>query len=117
MNHSAGMDEPIRSAEANNKMWAMLTDISLQKKWPVDGVMQTLRPWEFKVIFTAGLKKHQRIAAGIDGGFVMLGTPTSKMKKSEMNDLIEIMFAWGAEQTPPIEWSDPTKPPLESYDR
>ena len=53
---------------------------------------------------TAGLKRHQRIAKGMDGGFVMLGASTSKMKKEEMIELIELIMAFGAEHE--IAWSD-----------
>ncbi|RAP72984.1 protein ninB [Candidatus Erwinia dacicola] len=34
---------------------------------------------------------------GIDGGFVVLGQSTSKMRVSEMRDLIELISAFGAE--------------------
>ena len=111
----AELIEPVRSLEANARMWAMLTDISRQKQWPVDGEMQWLSKDDWKIIMTAGLKREQRVAKGLYGGFVMLGFSTSKMKRSEMSDLIELIYAWAAEQTPPIEWSDPTIVPLEAY--
>jgi len=46
---------------------------------------------------TASLNK-QRAVPGIDGGFVVLGTKTSRMTKPEMADLIELMYAFGAER-------------------
>lgn len=96
---------PKRSNEANARMWAMLTDVSLQVEWPVDGKMQRLSPEEWKSIFTAGLTKHQRVAQGIDGGFVMLGSSTSRMTVAEMCDLQELISAFGAERG--VRWSDP----------
>lgn len=96
--------DPIRTLDQNALMWACLTDLSKQLMWPVDGVLQHLEPWEWKVVISAGLKKAQRVAAGIDGGFVMLGASTSRMKKSELSDLLEVMFAFGA--TKNIVWSD-----------
>lgn len=105
--------EPLRSIEANARMWAMLTDLSKQKQWPVDGELCWLSKEDWKVIISAGLKRHQRIAKGIEGGFVMLGVSTSKMKVGEMNDLIELLFSFGAEHG--IAWSDPTIVPLEAY--
>ena len=96
---------PKRSLEANARMWAMLTDVSLQLEWPVDGKMQRLSPEEWKAIFTAGLTKHQRVAQGIDGGFVMLGSSTSRMTVAEMCDLQELISAFGAERS--VRWSDP----------
>ncbi len=96
---------PKRSLEANARMWAMLTDVSLQVEWPVDGKMQRLSPEEWKSIFTAGLTKHQRVAQGIDGGFVMLGSSTSRMTVAEMCELQELISAFGAERG--VRWSDP----------
>jgi hypothetical protein len=75
--------------------------------------MQYLTPQDWKVIISAGLKRHQRIAKGIEGGFVMLGESTSKMKMKDFADMIELMFAFGAQHG--IAWSDPTTPPVESY--
>lgn len=96
---------PKRSIEQNARLWAMLTDVSLQVQWPVDGKLQRLSPEEWKDIFTAGLTKSQRVAQGIDGGFVMLGTRTSRMTVAEMCDLQELMGAFGAERG--VRWSDP----------
>lgn len=89
--------KPKRSLEQNARMWAMLTDISRQVEWPVDGRLQKLPPEDWKTIMTAGLRKHQRVTQGIEGGFVLLGESTSRMSVGEMTDLIELMFAFGAE--------------------
>ena len=96
-------DSRSRSLESNAKMWAMLGDISRQLQWPVDGREQWLPPEDWKVILTAGVKKNQRIAAGVESGWVMLGTPTSKMKVSEMAELIEFITWFGAERG--VRWS------------
>lgn len=107
-------DEPIRTIEQNDRMWAMLTDISNQTNWPVNGRMGKLSKEDWKDIFTAELRKEQRVAQGISGGFVLLGAHTHKMKKRELSDLIELMFAFGAEHG--IRWTDPTVPPIEAYE-
>jgi len=93
----------LRSIEQNKLMWALLTDLSQQVEWPVDGKMEYLSADDWKNIMTAGLKKSQRVAAGIDGGFVILGQYTHKMKKSEMADLITLIEAFGAEKE--VKWS------------
>lgn len=93
-----------RSLEANAKMWAMLTDISKQVKWPINGVMETLSPEDWKDVLSASLSQENRIAQGVRGGFVMLGKRTSKMGIREMSDLIEFMNAFGAEQN--VVWSE-----------
>ena len=46
---------------------------------------------------TAGLRK-QKAVPGIDGGFVMVGSRTSKMSKAEFSDLVELIYAFGAER-------------------
>lgn len=90
--------EPKRSLEQNDLLWATLTEVSNQVEWPVDGKMRKLAPEEWKDIFTASLKREQKVAQGIDGGFVILGQRTSKMTKRELSDLIELIHAFGAER-------------------
>ena len=41
---------------------------------------------------------------GIEGGFVVLGLSTSNMTKQEMNDLQELISAFGAEHN--VTWSE-----------
>ena len=92
-----------RNNDQNALMWSRLHDISKQIKWPVDGTVQYLSEDEWKDILTAGLKKHQRIAQGVDGGFVILGVRTSKMKVAEMVELIEFIQYFGDETG--VVWS------------
>lgn len=97
-----------RSLEQNARMWAMLTDLSRQLMWPVDGEKQRLSKEDWKVVISAGLKRQQRVAKGIEGGFVMLGSSTSQMTMAEVAALIELMFAFGAIHG--VQWTDPTVP-------
>lgn len=92
-----------RSTASNRIMWSILTDIAAQVEWFVDGKTSKLKPEDWKHILSAGLKKHQRIAAGIDGGFVILGQRTSEMTQAEMSDLIELAYAFGADKG--VQWS------------
>lgn len=94
--------QPTRTLEQNSKLWAVLTDIAKQVKWHVDGKIQLIEPEDWKTILTAGLKKSQRIAAGVEGGFVMLGSRTSRMKVGEMIELIEFAQWFGAEHN--VKW-------------
>lgn len=98
-----------RNTDQNRRMWAMLHDISRQVVWHGE----RLTPEEWKDVFTAALKR-QRVTHGIDGGYVVLGTSTSKMSVAEMAELIELMFAFGAEHR--VKWTDPTLPD-EPYER
>jgi hypothetical protein len=97
--------KPRRTLEQNAKLWAMLGDIADQVQWQIDGKLEYLKPEEWKDILTAGLRKHQRVAAGIDGGFVVLGAHTSGMTVGQMSELIELMYAFGAERG--VEWTEP----------
>lgn len=90
--------KPTRTIEQNEKMWAVLTDISRQVQWLVDGKLSWVEPEDWKHILSAGLKRYQRVAQGIGGGFVILGQRTSKMTIAEMSDLIELAQAFGAER-------------------
>lgn len=85
--------EATRSLEQNARMWAMLTEISQQVNW----YGNQLSPEEWKCVLTAALKK-QKVVPGLDGGFVVIGSSTSKMGVREMNELMELMEAFGAEQ-------------------
>lgn len=90
--------EPTRTLEQNALMWSLMTSVSEQVQWPVDGEMRFLPPEDWKDIFTAALKRESRIAKGIDGGSVMLGTRTSKMTKKQFSDLCELILAFGSER-------------------
>lgn len=87
-----------RSNSQNRKMWAMLNDIARQVTWPINGVRDYITPEDWKDLITAGLAKHQRIAQGLEGGVVMLGSRTSRMTKKELAELIEYIYATGTER-------------------
>lgn len=87
-----------RSLDQNALMWALLTDVSKQVQWPVNGKMSWLTKDDWKDIFSAELRKEQRIAQGLSGGFVLLGLSTRRLKTREMSDLLEIIYAFGAER-------------------
>ena len=106
--------EPKRSDAQNDKLWAMLHDVSAQVEWPVDGVLQKLPADDWKVILTAGLKRSQRIAQGIEGGVVVLGSRTSRMTQKRMSELIELIQFFGDSKE--IVWSDPLRADA-SYER
>lgn len=96
-----------RSLDQNARMWAMLTDVSRQVLWPVNGRNERLTPEDWKAIVTASLGQENRMAAGICGGFVMLGKSTSRMTVREMTDVIEFLYSFGAERD--VVWSEPAE--------
>lgn len=82
-----------RSTEQSAKMWAMLHEVSEQVEW----YGQKIDAEDWKDMFTASLR-HARVVPGIDKGtFVPLGMRTSTMTIEEMTNLIELIYAFGAE--------------------
>jgi hypothetical protein len=96
---------PRRSLDQNSRMWAMLTDISVQKHH----CNLKLSPEDWKFLFLSSLKRELRMVPNLDGnGFVQLsGRSSSDLDKEEMSNLIELMFAWGAREC--VVWSEPAK--------
>lgn len=95
-----------RSLDQNRRLWATLRDVSEQVVW--HGMKLDNEDW--KHIFTAALK-GQRSAPGINGGFVVLGQSTSKMRVSEFSELLELIYAFGAERG--VRWSEDAQEAIE----
>lgn len=81
-----------RTLDQNALLWPLLTELSNQVEW----YGHKLTKDEWKSVMTAGLKRD-KIVPGIDGGFVVLGMSTSKMDKKTFSDLIELIYAFGAQ--------------------
>lgn len=103
--------EPKRTLDQNAKLWPMLTEVSRQVEW----YGEHLSPDDWKDVFTASLRRA-RVVPGIDAGsFVVLGMRTSKMSKAEFSDLLEVIYAFGAQRG--VTWSEPLPPELERHAR
>ena len=99
--YAVSLSEPKRNLEQNARMWAMLADVSTQVEWY--GKRLTSEDW--KHIFSSSLRRLE-VVPNLDGtGFVALGMSTSRMSKREMADMIELIFAFGAERE--VRWTDP----------
>lgn len=84
---------PRRSLDQNALMWSLLGQISKQVDW----YGQKLTSEDWKDVASASLRRA-RVVPGIDAGtFVPLGMRTSQMTKEEISDLIELLYAFGAE--------------------
>lgn len=92
-----------RTLAQNDLMWSVLTDISRQVEFVVNGELVKVSPEEVKDILTASLQRETRMAMGLDGGMVILGQRTSRMTVRQMTELIELAHAFGAEKG--VEWS------------
>ncbi len=96
--------EPKRSLDQNARLWCLLDDVACQCTLLINGEKCLATREEWKDVFTAALKRESRIAMGIDGGVVMLGHSTSKMRKAEFSELIELIHAYGADNG--VQWSE-----------
>lgn len=96
-----------RSTEQNAKLHAMLGEVSKQVEW----YGQKLEIDDWKDVFTASLR-HARVVPGIDKGtFVPLGMHTSTLTIEEMSNLIELIYAFGADPDHPVVFKDPKEQP------
>ena len=87
--------EPTRTLEQNAAQYPYLEGLSRGKLWPVNGEKCKLSRDEWKDLLTAAFEKetNPRIAAGIDGGIVMLGRKTSKYSKKKFSEWLEFLIA------------------------
>ena len=91
------LSEPPRTLDQNAAQWPILEAFSKQLEWPINGVMTKISPEDFKDILTAAYKRETvRVAMGLDGGMVMLGSRTSKFKKAEFSEYLEFLNATAA---------------------
>ena len=83
-----------RTLPQNDRMWAMLSDISLQKEH--NGRRYT--PDQWKVIFLHACGREMQFIPALEGGgFIPWGMSSRDLSKEEMSNLIEFMMAWGVE--------------------
>lgn len=83
-----------RSLPQNDRMWAMLTDVSQQAM--LGG--KSYQPDQWKVIFLHALGQEIQLLPSLDErSFVPWGQSSSDLTKNEMTDLIELIFKFGAE--------------------
>jgi hypothetical protein len=92
-NYKLTISEEVRSLEQNSRLWPSLTEISNQVVWHG----RKLSPEDWKHVFTSSLKKMDVVPNLENTGFVALGLSTSKMSKRELSDLLEMIYAFGAE--------------------
>lgn len=91
---------PTRSLEQNAKMHAMLSDLSRAKP---EGRRHTPDVW--KAIMMQACGHASQFEFGLDGQPFPLGFRSSRLTVSQMSDLIEFMYAYGAEHE--VQWSEP----------
>lgn len=84
-----------RTLPQNDRMWAMLTDVSQQAKHC--GTKFTPEIW--KLLFMAGcFDDAVQMVPTLDGkSLLAVGRSSADLSVDEMTELIEFMFAYGAE--------------------
>ena len=99
-NYVVTISEQKRSNEQNDKMWAMLTDISRAKP---EGICEIPDMWKNLMMRACG--HDAQFMNGLDGKPFPVGFRTSKLKVSEMRDLITFIQEYGDRHG--VEWSEP----------
>jgi hypothetical protein len=85
--------EPKRSIPQNDRMWAMLTDVSNQ----ADHLGRKYAPDVWKALFMHELGQQCEFVPSLDGQTVIpLGYRSSELSVAEMTELITVIEAWGA---------------------
>lgn len=92
--------ESKRSVDQNDKMWAMLSDISRAKP---DGRMHTPEVWKCLAMHACG--HASQFEMGLNGQPFPTGFSSSRLTKQQMSDLIEFLYAYGAEKG--VVWTEP----------
>ncbi len=86
----ATIAEPKRTGEQNDKMWAMLTDLSIAKP---EG--RRLIPEDWKVLMMHACGWECQFLEGLDGRPFPKGFSSSQLTKSQMMSLITFIQEYG----------------------
>lgn len=92
--------EPKRSLEQNSKLWAMLSDVASQVEH--NGRKHTPEAWKFLFMHACG--HETRFEMGLSGEFFPVGFRSSALSVREMAELIEFIYAYGAEKQ--VRWKE-----------
>jgi hypothetical protein len=83
-----------RTLPQNDRMWAMLTDVATQK----EHAGRKYTPDQWKILFIHACGREVQFIPSLDNAtFIPWGQSSSDLSKEEMTQLIEFIFAWGAE--------------------
>lgn len=96
--YSCKIEPPGRTLEQNAYQFPYLEGFAQQLLWPVNGTMTSLTALEYKDILTAAFENdiNPRLAAGFDGGVVMLGRKTSQFGKRKFAEWMTFLMAAAA---------------------
>lgn len=89
---------PKRTLDQNDKLWAMLTDVSLSKP-----MGRRMTPDDWKCVFMAACGWEVQFLEGLDGRPFPSGFRSSRLTKKQMGDLLDFIDAWGSENG--VRWT------------
>lgn len=98
-----------RSKDQNSRLWPMLQDVSGQVEW--FGRKHTKEQW--KEIVTGTFFGCEFVPNIEKDGFIALGRSTRNLDKSTFSQVIEYIYAFGAEEG--VIWSEPALQAYEEY--
>jgi hypothetical protein len=98
----ATIAEPKRTGDQNDKMWAMLTDLSVAKP---EG--RHLIPEDWKVLMMHACGWECQFLEGLDGRPFPRGFSSSQLTKGQMASLITFIQEYGDRHG--VRWSDQEK--------
>ncbi len=91
-----------RSIDQNSRLWAMLSDVAMQKTHA--GRKYTADQWKCLFLHACG-REIQFIPALDNSTFLPYGHSSSDLSKEEFSELLDFIAAWGAENG--VVWSEP----------
>lgn len=91
--------QPTRTTDQNDKMWAMLSDVSVSKP---EGRKHTPEDW--KAIFMNACGWEVQFIEGLDGRPFPSGFRSSRLTKAQMGDLITFIQEYGDRHG--VHWSE-----------
>lgn len=91
--------EPRRSIEQNDRMWAMLGDVSVSMP---EGRRHTPEDW--KAIFMNACGWEVQFIEGLDGRPFPSGFRSSRMTKRQMSDLMDFIQSYGDAHG--VQWTE-----------
>jgi hypothetical protein len=84
---------PQRTTDQNSRLWASLSEVADQAEHL--GRKYDAATW--KAIFMSALGREMRFVPNLDGtGLIPIGHSSSDLSKSEMSDLLEVIYSWGS---------------------
>ncbi len=93
------LKETKRSLPQNDRFWASLTDIANQVEWrDLLGRPRRLTTEQWKRFFLDMLNSEAVNVPNADGTGVVNVGGSSDLSKAEMSDLLELIYAFGAER-------------------